>query len=107
MNIEKDSDSIDNLFLMSVVKKFGFGENFMTWIETVTKYQESYVINSGKRTSISTFKEVYVKGNLYLRICLFFLQKFAYLSILPLEVLLYQVKNNKLIETLKICDHHF
>lgn len=31
-------------------QKICFGENFVTWIENVTKNQESYVLGSGKTT---------------------------------------------------------
>ena len=50
MDKVKASDYLDHLFLMYILKKSGFGENFMTWIETVTKNQECCVINSGKTT---------------------------------------------------------
>ena len=41
---------LGHLFLMSVLKNIGFGENLMTWIETVTKSQESSIIDSDKAT---------------------------------------------------------
>ena len=33
MDIEKAFDSLDHSFLISVLKKFGFGKSFITWIE--------------------------------------------------------------------------
>ena len=33
MDIEKAFDSLDHTFLISVLKKFGFGNNFVNWIE--------------------------------------------------------------------------
>ena len=33
MDIEKAFDSLDHSFLISVLRKFGFGENFIHWIE--------------------------------------------------------------------------
>ena len=50
MDIGKTFHSFDNLFLMSVLKKFFFGEDFMSWIKTVPKNQEPCVINSCKTT---------------------------------------------------------
>ena len=34
-DIEKTFDSLDNDFQLSVLKKFGFGENFIYWIEVL------------------------------------------------------------------------
>ena len=36
MNIEKAFNSIDHTFFISVLKKVGFGNNFVSWIETLT-----------------------------------------------------------------------
>ena len=32
-------------FLILVLKKFGFGQNFISWIEIISKYQELCIIN--------------------------------------------------------------
>ena len=50
MDIEKAFDSLDHTFLISVLKKFGFGNNFVNWIETLISKQESCVINDGNTT---------------------------------------------------------
>ena len=50
MNIEKAFDSISHSFLNSVLKKLGFGKNFITWIEILLKDQQSCVINGGTIT---------------------------------------------------------
>ena len=47
MDIEKAFDSLDHTFLISVLKKFGFGQIFISWIEITLKNQESCVINGG------------------------------------------------------------
>ena len=41
MDIEKAFDSLDHDFLSSVLTKFGFGTNFITWIEYLMKNQLS------------------------------------------------------------------
>ena len=50
MDVEKAFDSLDHKFLISVLKKFGFGQNFISWIEIILKNQESCVINGGTTT---------------------------------------------------------
>ena len=50
MGVEKAFESLDHKFLVSVLKKFGFGQNFISWIEIILKNQESCVINGGTTT---------------------------------------------------------
>ena len=54
MDVEKSFDSLDHKFLISVLKKFGFGQNFISWIEIILKNQESFVING--QTTTKYFK---------------------------------------------------
>ena len=35
MDLKKTFDSLDHKFLISVLKKFEFGQNFITWIEII------------------------------------------------------------------------
>ena len=50
MDIEKAFDSLDHSFLISVLKKFGFGKNFITLIEILLQDQQSCGINGGTTT---------------------------------------------------------
>ena len=50
MDAQKAFDSLDNKFSISVLEKFGFGQNFISWIEIILKNQESFVINGGTTT---------------------------------------------------------
>ena len=47
---EKAFDSINHSFLMCVLKKFGFGNEFQKWVQILMKNPESCVINGGKAT---------------------------------------------------------
>ena len=45
MDIEKTFDSLDHDFLSSVLRKRGFGKNFITWIETLLEDKLLCIIN--------------------------------------------------------------
>ena len=47
---EKAVDSINHSFLMCVLKKFGLGNEFQKWIQTLMRNPELCVINGGKIT---------------------------------------------------------
>ena len=49
MGIEKAFDSLNQDFLLSVLKKFGFGQNFIHWIKVLNN-QQSCVKNGGSTT---------------------------------------------------------
>ena len=50
MDAEKAFDPLYYKFLISVLKKFRFGQNFISWIKIILKNQESCVINRGTTT---------------------------------------------------------
>ena len=50
VDIEKAFDSINHSFLMCVLKKIGFGNDFRKWIHILMKNPESCVTNGGKTT---------------------------------------------------------
>ena len=50
MVVEKAFDLLHHKFLISVMKTFGFGQNFISWIEIILKNQESCLINGGTTT---------------------------------------------------------
>ena len=50
VDIEKVFDSINHSFLIYVLKKFGFGNDFQKWIQTLMKNPQSCVINGGYTT---------------------------------------------------------
>ena len=50
IDIEKAFDSVNHAFLISVLEKYGFGKNFLKWINVLLNNQESCVINGGFTT---------------------------------------------------------
>ena len=81
---------------MSVLKKFGFGQNFIRWIEIILKNHESCAI-SGRVTT------KYFKLNSGVR------QRdrtSAFLLILVLEILVPFIKENSHINGLNIFNHN-
>ena len=45
VDIEKAFDTVDHYFLLAILEKYGFKKNFLRWIETLLKNQESCIIN--------------------------------------------------------------
>ena len=77
IDIEKAFDSLDHSFRISVLKKFGFGKNFITWIEILLKDQQSCVINGETTTKYFNLERGARQGD----------PVSAYLFILVLEIL--------------------
>ena len=50
INIEKMFELVNNFFLISVLKRYGFGDDFIIWIKILFKNQESCVLNGGTTT---------------------------------------------------------
>ena len=48
IDIEKVFDSVNHNFLVAILKKLGFGTEFIEWIKVLLNNQESCVINGGK-----------------------------------------------------------
>ena len=84
MDIEKAFDSLDHSFLISVLKKFGFGKNFIFWIEILLKDQQSFVLNGGATTQCLKLKRGACQGD----------PVSAYYFILVLEILFLSLKKH-------------
>ena len=97
MDIQKAFDLLDHTFVISVLKKFGFGNNFVIWIETLISKQEFCAINGGNTTQYLLLERGARQGDPIL----------AYIFILALEVLSFLVRNNKDIKGFNIFDHRF
>ena len=47
LDIEKAFDSVSHQFLFQTLKKFNFGDQFISWVETIYSCRKSYIINNG------------------------------------------------------------
>ena len=47
VDIQNAFDSVNQLFLIIALKKLGFGEIFIKWIQTLLRNQKSCIINDG------------------------------------------------------------
>ena len=97
MDVEKAFDTLDHKFLISVLKKFGFGQNFISWIEIILKNQESCVINGRTTTKYFKLNRGACQGDTIS----------GYLFFLALEILFLLIKENSHIKGLNIFDHCF
>ena len=97
MDIEKAFNSLDNDFLLSALKKIGFGENFIHWIKVLLNNQQSCVINGCFTTRYFNLEKDARQGG----------PISAYLFILALEVLFELIKNNDDIRGITIFNHTF
>ena len=51
LDIEKAFDSVNCLFSMTAIEKYGFKVDFIKWIKIIIQNQESFVINGGAKTN--------------------------------------------------------
>ena len=49
-DFEAAFDSLDHTFMLGVLKKFGFNENFIKWISLLHNKPESCILNNGFST---------------------------------------------------------
>ena len=97
IDIEKAFDSVDYTFLCATLIKFGFGENYIKWIQILFKGQESCVMNNGFTTKYFSLSSGTRQGD----------PLSAYLFILVMEVLFIQIRNKKNIRVLRIFGYEF
>ena len=97
MDIEKVFDSLNHTFVIFVLKKFGFGNNFVSWIEILISQQESCAINGSNTAQYFHLERGPRQGD----------PSLAYVFILTLEVLSFLIRNNRNNKCLSIFDHLF
>ena len=97
MDIEKVYDSLDHDFLITVLNKFGFGSDFISWIKLLLNSEQSCVINGGNTTPYFNLENGARQGN----------PVSAYLIILALKVLFIFIKRKETIKGTKIFKYGF
>ena len=96
VGFEKAFDSL-NKFLIAVLKKYGFGEDFIDWIKILLRDQESYVINGGHTTTYFRLERGAKQGD----------PISSYLFTFALELFFILIKSNKNIHGINIFNHDF
>ena len=90
-------DSVNHVFLIAILEKFGFGKTFIEWIKILLKNQESSVINGGKTSQYFTLERGTRQGD----------PISAYFFIIVLEVILLNIIQNSHIKDIKLFDKEF
>ena len=95
VDFEKAFDSLN--FLIAVLKKYGFGDDFIDWILILFNSQESCVINGGHSTKYFPLERGARQGD----------PISAYLFVLALEIFFILIKTNNNIQGIEIFNHEF
>ena len=82
IDVEEAFDILDHDFLVTVLNKFGFESNFISWIKLLLNSQQSCIINGGSSTLYFNLEKGASQGDLVS----------AYLFTLALEVFLFLLK---------------
>ena len=97
MDTEKAFDSLDHSLLVSVLKKFGFGENFIAWIKILLYKQESRLLNGDFTANRFNLGKGARQGD----------PISAYRFILALEILFLLIKTDFSMKGIKVFDDVF
>ena len=95
IDIEKAFYSLDHKFILIVLKKFGFGKSFVSWVASLLNSQESCVINEGITTRYFCLQRRARQGD----------SISAYVFILCLEILFILIKNDPNIKGIEIFEY--
>ena len=97
VDLEKAFDSIDHIFLLACLKKFGFGDNFLCWISVLLNKNESCVTNGGHTTKYFSLNRGARQGDPIA----------AYLFILVLEIFFIMLRSNDQVKKLCVLNFNF
>ena len=95
VDFEKAFDSIEHPFILSTLESFGFGSQFIKWIETFLNGAESCVMNNGHTSGYFLWKEDAGKVTHFLHISIYYLRRVFFI----------QIRKNNDIHGIKIGDH--
>ena len=97
VDFEKAFDSLNHKFLIVVLKKYGFDEDFIEWIKMLLTNQEFCAINGRQTTTYFRLERGVRQGDPIL----------AYIFVLALELFFILIKSNKNIHEINIFNHDF
>ena len=89
-------DSVDHTFILTTLKKFGFGPDFIQWVKTLLNRPESCVMNNGKSIGYFGLERGTRQGD----------PLSPYIFILVMEILFIQVRDDNEINGFEIKDFH-
>ena len=92
IDFQKAFDSLEWDFLLSCLKAFNFGPDFICWVRTFYKNIESCIINNGNTSDYFTLERGVRQGD----------PLSPYLFILPIETLVIAVRQNTAIKGISI-----
>ena len=95
LDFDKAFDSLNHKFLILVLKKYGFGEDFIDSIKILLTNRESCVINRGHSTKYFRLKRDARQGD----------PISGYLFIPALELFFVLIKSNKNVDGINIINH--
>ena len=87
VDIQKAFNSVNHLFLITALKKIGFGETLIKWIQILLRNQEPCIINGGTlQQNTSNLKKVQDKETRFLLIYLFLFLKLPLFSLKKIKI---------------------
>ena len=97
LDIEKAFNSVNHLFLITALEKYGFKEDFIKWMQILIRNQESCVINGGTATNYFKLERNTRHGD----------PVSAYLFVLVLEIAFLFILQDENIKDLHIFENTF
>ena len=97
VDIEKAFDSLSHSFLLACLKKYGYGNDFIKWVEMLLECQESCTVDGGNTTKYFELQKGARQSD----------PISAYLFILCLEIVFILIKANKIAKGINIFKHTY